>query len=101
MWQWWIPASEQTPGLVSVHIRLFFVGPDNGLFTYILDEETGVEVRRLQNRRYGLDSEALRLTTHLLHRCNLVTKGQPLGSLAGWSLMQNGLLSLNPDGTTM
>ncbi|MSQ77660.1 MAG: hypothetical protein EXR97_04310 [Nitrospiraceae bacterium] len=37
--------------------RHFFVAPDNGLLSFIYQEETGVEVRQIENKQYRLDSE--------------------------------------------
>jgi len=73
--------SSRRPLLVSTS-RYFFVGPDNGLFTYILDEETGVEVRHLENRQYRLDSEGATFDGRDLFApaAAWLTKGQPLGS---------------------
>ncbi|HEX2055897.1 MAG TPA: SAM-dependent chlorinase/fluorinase, partial [Nitrospiraceae bacterium] len=48
--------SSRRPLLISTS-RYFFIGPDNGLFTYVCEEETGVEVRHIQNRQYRLDAE--------------------------------------------
>ncbi|MEX5218645.1 MAG: SAM-dependent chlorinase/fluorinase [Nitrospira sp.] len=48
--------SNRRPLLISTS-RYFFIGPDNGLFTYVCDEETGVEIRQIENRQYRLDSQ--------------------------------------------
>lgn len=37
--------------------RYFFLAPDNGLLSYIFEEETSVEVRAIENKQYRLDSE--------------------------------------------
>jgi S-adenosylmethionine hydrolase len=37
--------------------RHFFLAPDNGLLTYIFEEETSVEVRQIENRQYRLEAE--------------------------------------------
>jgi len=36
--------------------RYFFVAPDNGILSYIYEEELSVEVRQIENRQYRLDS---------------------------------------------
>ena len=36
--------------------RHFFLAPDNGVLTYVLQEETGVQVRSIENKQYRLDS---------------------------------------------
>ena len=36
--------------------RYYFLGPDNGLFSYIFDEENKVEVREIENQQIRLDS---------------------------------------------
>ena len=73
--------SSRRPLLVSTS-RYFFVGPDNGLFTYIFDDETGVEVRHIENRQYRLDSEGATFDGRDLFApaAAWLTKGQPLGS---------------------
>lgn len=48
--------SPRRPLLVNSS-RYFFLAPDNGLLTPIFEEETGVEVRLIENRQYRLDSE--------------------------------------------
>jgi hypothetical protein len=48
--------SARRPLLVATS-RHFFVAPDNGLLSYIYREETGVEVRQIENKQYRLDSE--------------------------------------------
>ncbi|HEX9741684.1 MAG TPA: SAM-dependent chlorinase/fluorinase [Nitrospiraceae bacterium] len=48
--------SLRRPLLVTTS-RHFFVAPDNGLLSYIYLEETGVEVRQIENKQYRLDSE--------------------------------------------
>ena len=72
--------SSRRPLPVSTS-RYFFVGPDNGLFTYIFDEETGVEVRHIENRQYRLDSEGATFHGRDLFApaAAWLTKGQPLG----------------------
>ncbi len=41
--------------LVIKTARYYFLGPDNGLFTYIFSEEDEVEVREIENQQYRLD----------------------------------------------
>jgi S-adenosylmethionine hydrolase len=48
--------SARRPLLVSTS-RYFFLAPDNGLLTDIVEEELSVEVRQIENRQYRLDSE--------------------------------------------
>ncbi|MDE3225614.1 MAG: SAM-dependent chlorinase/fluorinase, partial [Nitrospirota bacterium] len=48
--------SSRRPLLVTTS-RYFFIAPDNGLLSYIFEEETGVEVRVIENKQYRLDSE--------------------------------------------
>ena len=42
--------------LVVKTARYYFLGPDNGLFSYIFDEEDEVEVREIENQQYRLES---------------------------------------------
>ncbi len=69
------------PLLVSSS-RYFFIGPDNGLFTHIYEEEQGVEVRQIENRQYRLDSEGATFDGRDLFApaAAWLTKGQPIGS---------------------
>jgi len=48
--------SLRRPLLVTTS-RHFFVAPDNGLLSYIYQDETNVEVRQIENKQYRLDSE--------------------------------------------
>lgn len=48
--------SARRPLLVTTS-RHFFVAPDNGLLSYIYQDETGVEVRQVENKQYRLESE--------------------------------------------
>lgn len=48
--------SARKPLLVTTN-RYHFLAPDNGLLSYVLQEETGVEVRHIQNKQYRLESE--------------------------------------------
>ena len=73
--------TTRRPLLVSSS-RYFFFGPDNGLFTHIYQEETGIEVRHLENRQYRLDSEGATFDGRDLFApaAAWLTKGQPVGS---------------------
>ncbi|ULA68321.1 MAG: hypothetical protein LZF62_340071 [Nitrospira sp.] len=73
--------TPRRPLLVSSS-RYSFIGPDNGLFTHIYQEETGVEVRHLENRQYRLDSEGATFDGRDLFApaAAWLTKGQPVGS---------------------
>lgn len=42
--------------LVVKTARYYFLGPDNGLFSYIFNEEDEVEVREIENQRYRIES---------------------------------------------
>ncbi len=44
-------------GLLVTTSRFFFVAPDNGVLTYIFENELSVEVRQIENRQFCLDSE--------------------------------------------
>jgi S-adenosylmethionine hydrolase len=48
--------TARRPLLVSTS-RHFFLAPDNGLLTYIYQEELSVEARVIENQQYRLDSE--------------------------------------------
>ncbi len=62
--------------------RYFFMAPDNGLLTYIFNEETDVEVRQIENKQYRLDSEGATFDGRDLFApaAAWLTKGQPVGS---------------------
>jgi S-adenosylmethionine hydrolase len=47
--------TARRPALVST-TRGFFIGPDNGLFSEIYEEEAAAEVRRIDNRQYRLNT---------------------------------------------
>lgn len=47
--------SNRRPILVKTS-RYYFVAPDNGVLTPVLDEETGVEIWQLENRRFQRSS---------------------------------------------
>lgn len=44
-------------GLLVTTSRFFFVAPDNGVLSYIFENELDVEVRQIENRQFRLDSE--------------------------------------------
>ncbi len=44
-------------GLLVTTSRFFFVAPDNGVLSYIFENELNVEVRQIENRQFRLDSE--------------------------------------------
>ena len=44
-------------GLIVTTSRFFFIAPDNGVLSYIFQNELGVEVRQIENRQFRLDSE--------------------------------------------
>ena len=44
-------------GLLVTTSRFFFVAPDNGVLSYIFENEIDVEVRQIENRQFRLDSE--------------------------------------------
>jgi S-adenosyl-L-methionine hydrolase (adenosine-forming) len=46
--------TARRPLLVSTS-RYFFIAPDNGLLSDLLQQETGVEVRQIENKQYCLD----------------------------------------------
>ena len=73
--------SHRRPLLVSSS-RYFFIGPDNGLFTHVCQEESGVEVRQIENRQYRLDSDGATFDGRDLFApaAAWLTKGQALGS---------------------
>ena len=44
-------------GLLVTTSRFFFVAPDNGVLSYIFENELDLEVRQIENRQFRLDSE--------------------------------------------
>jgi S-adenosylmethionine hydrolase len=48
--------TARRPLLVTTS-RYFFLAPDNGLLTFIYENEPSVDVRQIENRQYRLDSE--------------------------------------------
>ena len=73
--------SQRRPLLVSSS-RYLFIGPDNGLFTHMCQEESGIEVRQIENRQYRLDSDGATFDGRDLFApaAAWLTKGQPIGS---------------------
>lgn len=73
--------TTRRPLLVSSS-RYFFIGPDNGLFTHIYQDETGIEVRQIENRQYRLDSDGATFDGRDLFApaAAWLTKGRPIGS---------------------
>lgn len=73
--------TARRPLLISSS-RYVFIGPDNGLFTHVYQEEAGIEVRQIENRQYRLDSEGATFDGRDLFApaAAWLTKGQPLGS---------------------
>lgn len=37
--------------------RYFFVAPDNGLLSYVFEQETDIEIREIENKQFRLDAE--------------------------------------------
>jgi len=68
--------------LVVKSSRYFFVAPDNGLLTYIFDEESEVEIREITDKRYRLESEGQTFDGRDLFApvAAWLTKGQPISS---------------------
>lgn len=62
--------------------RHFFLAPDNGVLTYVLEEETSVEVRSIENKQYRLDSAGTTFDGRDLFAPSAawLTKGQVPGS---------------------
>ena len=54
--------TARRPLLVTTS-RYHFIAPDNGLLTYIFEEELNVEVRDIENKQYRLDSEGASVAT--------------------------------------
>lgn len=68
--------------LLATSSRYFFLGPDNGILSAALDEETGVEVRQIENKQYRLDSEGATFDGRDLFAPSAawLTRGQQPGS---------------------
>ncbi len=68
--------------LLATSSRYFFLAPDNGLLSYVLEEETGVDVRQIENKQYRLDAEGATFDGRdLFAPCAAwLTRGQQPGS---------------------
>ena len=73
--------SDRRALLVST-ARYFFIAPDNGVLSYVLQEETSVEVRAIENKQYRLDSAGATFDGRDLFAPSAawLTKGQMPGS---------------------
>ena len=73
--------SQRRPLLVSTS-RYFFIAPDNGILSEILQEEVSVEVRAIENKQYRLDAEGATFDGRDLFApaAAWLTKGQVPGS---------------------
>ena len=73
--------SDRRALLVST-ARHFFLAPDNGVLSYILQEEGSVEVRAIENKQYRLDSAGATFDGRDLFAPSAawLTKGQSPGS---------------------
>jgi len=73
--------SDRRSILVSTS-RYFFLAPDNGVLSYIFEEERSVEVRAIENKQYRLDSEGATFAGRDLFSpaAAWLTKGQMPGS---------------------
>jgi len=73
--------SDRRALLVSTS-RFFFLAPDNGVLSYIFEEELSVEVRAIENKQYRLDSEGATFDGRDLFSpaAAWLTKGQTPGS---------------------
>lgn len=68
--------------LLATSSRYFFLAPDNGLLSYVLEDESGVEVRQVENKQYRLDAEGATFDGRdLFAPCAAwLTRGQQPGS---------------------
>jgi S-adenosylmethionine hydrolase len=73
--------TSRRPLLVTTS-RYWFVAPDNGVLSYVLQEETGIEIRQIENKQYRLDSEGTTFDGRDLFApaAAWLTKGQQAGS---------------------
>lgn len=73
--------SARRPLLVKT-TRYFFVAPDNGLLSYILDEDNQTEVREITNKQFRLESAGTTFDGRDLFApaAAWLTKNQPLSS---------------------
>ena len=80
--------SDRRAILVSTS-KHFFLAPDNGVLSYIFEEELSVEVRAIENKQYRLDSEGATFDGRDLFApaAAWLTKGQTPGSYG--PLIQN------------
>lgn len=62
--------------------RHFFLAPDNGVLSYVLQDESSVEVRAIENKQYRLDSDGATFDGRDLFAPSAawLTKGQVPGS---------------------
>ncbi len=68
--------------LLATSSRYFFLAPDNGLLSYALEDESGVDVRQIENKQYRLDAEGATFDGRdLFAPCAAwLTRGQQAGS---------------------
>lgn len=73
--------TERRTLLVSTS-RYFFLAPDNGVLSYVLEEETSVEVRSIENKQYRLESDGATFDGRDLFAPSAawLTRGQTPGS---------------------
>ena len=73
--------TNRRPLLVTTS-RYHFIAPDNGLLSYIYQDELGVEVRAIENKQYRLDSEGATFDGRdvFAPAAAWLTKGQQPGS---------------------
>ncbi len=62
--------------------RYFFLAPDNGVLSYVLEEESSVEIRSIENKQYRLDSQGATFDGRDLFAPSAawLTRGQTPGS---------------------
>lgn len=68
--------------LLVTSSRYFFLAPDNGLLSYVIEDESNVEVRQIENKQYRLDAEGATFDGRdLFAPCAAwLTRGQQPGS---------------------
>ncbi len=73
--------TERRTLLVSTS-RYYFLAPDNGVLSYVLEQETSVEVRSIENKQYRLESEGATFDGRDLFAPSAawLTRGQTPGS---------------------
>ncbi|MFQ6070482.1 MAG: S-adenosyl-l-methionine hydroxide adenosyltransferase family protein [Candidatus Aminicenantales bacterium] len=66
--------------------RYFFVAPDNGLLSFVLEEEKVLEMRELKNRKYFLPqvSSTFEARDKMAPAASWLSKGTPLKELGPW-----------------